>query len=687
MDTKSRSIKPGLAFLAFVLNISLLLYSAAAWLFLATNTSSSVRVNLADAFRTDYQETATFRSMISGDLYALLSYAADEQAFYSVPMAESDLNLLYQVEKNGVLLTSNSHADLSSPDSLPEGYNFLLTFNEGTASIWKDGEELDVYGDGVYRGTEWGWDVPGYEVGGTSAKSLYAGITVYLAAVEHPVDYSVGYGPYGVVRDMATVRTFLIWMLLVPPVAGTALLIWYILWRRYKQRADRAIAWFTGYIWLEIKLVLLLPLAWLWICSVVACLNLFIQSNYNGLFWCLALLPALWWTYFYLNDLRYNLGQLRIHSFCAACMRLFRRQELSWPVQRRMDRRTVLQFALSLPFVLIVALRIPYLYDRYFFYSIWPLVLALLCLIGIALVAAQIRLMKRNRRTTADMDKLLTHIQAAGAGQSTRALALPEDSDLQNAAASLAHMEDGLRSALSEQMKSERTKIELITNVSHDLKTPLTSIVSYVELLQQEEGLPEHVQDYIHILAEKSYRLQSMVRDVFEVSKAAAGNLPVTVEPLDYAKLLRQTMADMSEEIEAASASLRPRLPGAPVWIEADGDRLYRVFQNLIGNALKYALDGSRIYLDLTVENGQATAALRNISRDELPQEVDLTERFVRGDASRTDGGSGLGLSIARTFTEACGGNFLLRTEADLFTVQVSFPLTDKRRQTELPAE
>ena len=688
MDTKSRSIKPGLAFLAFVLSVSLLLYSGAAWLFLATNTSPSVRINLADAFRSDYQETAVFRSMLSGDLYSLLSYAQqDEPSAHSVPMSEGDLNLLYRVEKNGLLLASNTSADLSSPGSLPEGYNFLLIFNGTTAAIWKDGEALDVYGDGVYRGTEWDWDVPGYEVGGTSEEGLYTDTVVCLAAAENPVNYGVGYGPYNVVQDMATVRTLLIWLLLVPPAAGAALLVWYILWRRHKQRADRAIAWFTGHIWLEIKLVLLLPLAWLWICSVVACLNLFVQSNYYGLTWCLATLVPLWVSYFYLNDLRYNFGQLRSHSFCAACVRLFRRQELSWPVQRRMDRRAVLQFALSLPFVLLAALRVPSLYDRYFYYSIWPLVLALLCLAGAVLVAAQLRLMKRNRRTTADMDRLLTHIQAAGTGQPTQALALPEDSDLREAAACLEHMEDGLRSALKEQMKSERTKIELIANVSHDLKTPLTSIVSYVELLQQEEGLPDHVQDYIRILAEKSQRLQVMVRDVFEVSKAAAGNLPVTLETLDYAKLLRQTLADMSEEIEAASASLRPRLPEEPVWIEADGDRLYRVFQNLIGNALKYALDGSRIYLDLTVEEGTATAMVRNISRDELPQGVDLTERFVRGDASRTDGGSGLGLSIARTFTEACGGSFRLQTEADLFTVQVSFPLTDKRRPAEQPAE
>lgn len=154
MDTRLKSIKPALAFLSFVLGVSLLLYSGAAWLYLFTGTSSSIRSNLADTFRSDYQQTATFRSMISSALYTLLNYAANAQAFSSVPMAEGDLNLLYYVEKNNLPLASNTYADLSSPDTLPEGYNFLLTFNGSTASIWKDGQELDVYGDGVYRGTE-----------------------------------------------------------------------------------------------------------------------------------------------------------------------------------------------------------------------------------------------------------------------------------------------------------------------------------------------------------------------------------------------------------------------------------------------------------------------------------------------------------------------------------------------------
>ena len=158
-------------------------------------------------------------------------------------------------------------------------------------------------------------------------------------------------------------------------------------------------------------------------------------------------------------------------------------------------------------------------------------------------------------------------------------------------------------------------KVELITNVSHDLKTPLTSIISYTELLQQEEGLPDHVQDYIRVLSDKSKRLQVMVRDVFEVSKAATGNLSVDIKPIDFAKLLRQTLADMGEAIEESGLALRPRLPESPVWIAADGDRLYRVFQNLIGNALKYSLEGSRIYLELTAADGQAAAVLRNTSR------------------------------------------------------------------------
>ena len=227
---------------------------------------------------------------------------------------------------------------------------------------------------------------------------------------------------------------------------------------------------------------------------------------------------------------------------------------------------------------------------------------------------------------------------------------------------------------MEEQTRSERMKVELVTNVSHDIKTPLTSIISYAELLKQEELEPP-AGEYVDILVQKAERLRSMVLDVFEISKAASGELPVKLESLDLAKLLRQTTADMTQAIESAPVILRESLPEEPVPILADGDRLYRVFQNLLQNALTYALEGSRVYLSLTVKDGMAEASVKNTSKTELPDGVDFTARFVRGDQSRTDGGSGLGLAIADSFTRACGGELRVEPVADLFVVTVTFPL------------
>lgn len=237
----------------------------------------------------------------------------------------------------------------------------------------------------------------------------------------------------------------------------------------------------------------------------------------------------------------------------------------------------------------------------------------------------------------------------------------------------VADIDSGLQQAVEERLRSERMKVELITNVSHDLKTPLTSILSYAALLEEEE-LPDHVRDYVTILNDKAQRLKNMVQEVFDVSKAASGNLNLHWEELDLAKLLRQTLADQAEPIAASGLDLRTRLPAEPVLIRADGDRLYRVFQNLIQNVLQYSLEGSRAYLTLETNGERGRVCVQNISREELPRGKDFTERFVRGDESRSDGGSGLGLAIAKSFTEACGGTFRLWTEADLFTVKVEFP-------------
>ncbi|RKI81175.1 sensor histidine kinase [bacterium 1xD42-87] len=282
--------------------------------------------------------------------------------------------------------------------------------------------------------------------------------------------------------------------------------------------------------------------------------------------------------------------------------------------------------------------------------------------------------LKKNRRLAVDIGLLTDRILAVREGSLEGELVLSGDTDLQEAADSLNQIQKGMETALAEQVKSERMKVELVTNVSHDIKTPLTSIISYAELLRQEKELPQHVKEYIQILGEKAERLRGIVQDVFEISKATSGQLPMQMEMLDMGKLLRQTLADMNDQISQSALVIRTSIPEQPVSVTADGQRLYRVFQNLLQNALRYSLEGSRVYLSLTEEDGRAVARIKNTSGVELSDGKDFTERFVRGDASRTDGGSGLGLSIAKSFTEACGGSLTVETDADLFTVTVSFP-------------
>ncbi|MEG0541766.1 MAG: HAMP domain-containing sensor histidine kinase, partial [Angelakisella sp.] len=231
----------------------------------------------------------------------------------------------------------------------------------------------------------------------------------------------------------------------------------------------------------------------------------------------------------------------------------------------------------------------------------------------------------------------------------------------------------GFNESFEEQMKSERTKTALITNVSHDLKTPLTSIITYLDLLEKEE-LSDSARDYVTVLTQKSQRLKSIVSDLFDLSKSASGNIPLDMEVLDLRRLIEQTMADMRDNIEDSGLTIKTTLPEGEVNIYADGKKLYRVFQNVIGNALKYSMPGTRVFITLENENGMATATLKNTAGYEMDFTADeVLQRFARGDKSRTGDGSGLGLSIAESFTGACGGKFRVELDGDLFKVIISF--------------
>jgi signal transduction histidine kinase len=231
-----------------------------------------------------------------------------------------------------------------------------------------------------------------------------------------------------------------------------------------------------------------------------------------------------------------------------------------------------------------------------------------------------------------------------------------------------------IREATEEQMKSERMKIELITNVSHDLKTPLTSIISFIDLLSKEDNLTEGAKDYIRILQDKSERLKNIVMDLFDLAKSTSGDVKLEYDYIDLGKLIRQTLADMDDRIEASGLSFKCKIPENSIQIYADGNKLYRVFLNIIDNTLKYAMRQTRVYIELSLINNKAVVSVKNIAGYDMNFTAqEILQRFTRGDQARTSEGSGLGLSIAESFTRVCGGELRVEVEGDMFKIYLSF--------------
>lgn len=460
-------------------------------------------------------------------------------------------------------------------------------------------------------------------------------------------------------------------ILLVGALALSLLLFLYIAIRAKDVRAGKAlVAGALGRVWLEIKILAAVGLA----------AGIWQVFRYPA-----GVLPEAWLVPIYLGiyllwaDLCGNGMRLYECSLCA----LIGRGARGWAKKQPWQRKVLGGFgagmlaAVCLTFT--AGLLISFCAGPDAVQAATSMVLCLLAAAGCLFAAFWVL-----RRLVAEWALVAGKLADLRAGRPSAPLALPEGSLLAGPAEDLNSIEEGVARAVEQRSRADRMKVELITNVSHDIKTPLTSILSYADLLCAEPGLPKAAAGYARILQQKATQLRGMVQDVFELSKAASGELPVELAPLDLAKLIRQTMADMEERLDAAPVAFRTRL--APeAWVLGDGERLYRVFQNLLINAAQYSMPASRVYVTLTAENGQAVACVKNIANYELAAPggeaegsaalAELTERFVRGDASRSSEGSGLGLSIAKSFTEACGGQLSLRAEADLFVVSVSLPL------------
>lgn len=665
---------------------------------------------------------------------------------YMADLAQNK-NILYAVVYRNKLLYSNieGYEDRKGEEWKDEdfsgaidakAYNFTLWYNrenDGKVQIIKDGREEDVYGDGIYRDTS-RWRVPGYAnfTPGENTKEA----VVFLAVAKEPQLYLVnsdtgsGYYQYGgrlyrmrqngiYLRSQAVriERLF---------TAAVLLLAIAFLMRKSRRQAVERIGDFLGKLCLELKLFLLLLLLILLTGMGGGVLGQFVWWLRNGLdyynwsgdyLYEVARLTragrylAVWGWLFYLVVLDWRMNGKRQKK---PVFDLLRGKDFKYPIQKRLVRRQRRTLIAEIVLLVLFATAVCILwmmqgeflnwltggYGYNYAYEVYETVaeeagypfgmrdayMLTACVIFSALflfTLITVFELKKNKRLAVDIGALTDQILAVREGSLTGELTLSGDTDLREAADNLNQIRKGLETALREQMRSERLKVDLVTNVSHDIKTPLTSIISYTELLRQEEDLPQHVREYIQILSEKAERLRGIVQDVFEISKATSGQLPIRMETLDLGKLLRQTLADMNDRIEASGLTMRTAIPESPVPVLADGQRLYRVFQNLLQNALRYSLEGSRVFLALTEEAGEAIVRIKNISGVELADTKDFTERFVRGDESRTDGGSGLGLSIAKSFTEACGGRLTVETDADLFTVTVAFRISGQEQTAE----
>ena len=613
----------------------------------------------------------------------LLSRQALEQLRQSEEYTSRDVLLYLSAEGEETISSSL----LRSPDEIPQGYEIAFQLTGGKTG--GNSLLLDVYDRMVLpdNGTAFSSTqevlLEGITATRVEPQSLLPNAEIVVAVKQVPSSDTGTLGFAYAWINNSVVPTFACILVGLGFGGLLCLVAWLVLWKK-RRAAAQWVAGLLRRVPLIVKLMVLgfLLLSGYLLLAILSCAAQSYLYGYSVTFFAspfaAALLlvvdiPLVW--LFWL-EFRFNLRHTLHTSLTARLTRRCKQFAAAQPWKRRAVLHILLPLLVS-PLCFLMAFFLP----GFLFYSLWRLGIPWLLAValGAALfcvgVACFVLSLLRLNTFFKHADALTNKIAALRAGQHTAPLAPPRDSLCAVPAEDLNALEEGIQARVEQQMRAERLKLELITNVSHDLKTPLTSIINYAGLLC-EEPLEQPAADYAKILKLKADRLKTMVRDVFEVSKATSGELPLQTRPLDLAKLIRQTLADMDEAIEASPLTFVTHLP-EQAWICADGDRLYRVFQNLYANALAYSLPGSRVYTQMERDESRVSISIKNVTRDPIaPEDAEhLLERFVRGDSARSGEGSGLGLSIAKSFAEACGGRFSVHAVADLFCVLVEFPL------------
>ena len=371
-------------------------------------------------------------------------------------------------------------------------------------------------------------------------------------------------------------------------------------------------------------------------------------------------------------------GTFLEHTLCVGTARRWYRRNR----QRRVAEKEALEFADRLAVErLSIYRKGKYLMLAIFFAGLfmigWSPLLAVIALcvgvLGMKYLGEHFDEVARQQR---DLGKLIRQIERISEGDLKADADIPKESLYYNAAKQLSNIGSGLDKSLQDQMKGERMKIDLITNVSHDLKTPLTSIISYVDLLARDDSLSPEARDYVTILNQKTERLKNTIADLFELAKSTSGEAKVTLEPMDLKKLMEQTLEDMSDQIRESGFKVKFQCDAEHTKFKGDVNRMYRVVQNILENALKYSLKGTRIFATISNQGSRVCLTVQNTSGYEMDfTEEEIMERFYRGEKSRTSEGNGLGLSIADSFTANCRGEFKIEIDGDQFKAMILFPI------------
>ena len=681
MDTKLKKSRPLLVWLCFFLGVNILLLYGIFGIASAKGIYEHID-EIKAVMWGDVKELDSFNRNILNKfedcVEAFQNENIDSNAIAKLQksLEYEGANLIFYSEniKTGLKLTNFEGGIIAEKDeliNLPKGYDYYLYFNGENLVGKKEGKPFDIsrYIDGstLRYSDEQGKTLLeryGYAKDGDRAENI-ADLRIYLVVKKNLVDNDGRSTLFSIKSRAAYGRRIVIAVILF--LLSAFILLGYAIFKwKSKKELDLMLVRVSSSLWLEVKAII----SFMLILLAAAGRSRYMWADFSTLLLKTSAIASCgWWFYIMVMDLSINKSGFFLHNSINTAIKIYRAYEKKKPFQKSMLIRV---------YVLIAAEAV-----LVFFTGIFSLfvvaggeggfIFPMLFTIGVG-VYLLYRYVRRYSNTIDDIGSLIDQTERIKNGDASTRLTLDPQRDMYAAAENLNQIQEGINKAIDRRIRSERMKVELITNVSHDLKTPLTSIISYVDLLSKEEDLPDHVEDYVKILRQKSDRLKVVIQDLFDVSKATSGDLDIEAERLDMGKLIRQTLADLDEQILESGLEVKVSIPEEPLFIISDGKKLYRVFQNLVTNALKYSLTGSRIYIELQSTNHKAAVVIKNTANYEMNfKEDEIMERFARGDKARSTEGSGLGLAIAQSFTQACGGSFGVKIDGDLFKAKLTF--------------